>query len=168
MAEARRTTGRRALVLAITAACLLWAGSYVYEAAGDPFGGDETALFIQPLFYLLLIAGAWAGIEAFLGGRENGATASTSPDDDDVFGASGLADRRRLVLVSSFPAMLLLIAVLGFVVSAALYVAVMAFCLGERRSGALFLMALLAVAVVWLFFETLLGVPLSLWPPGFG
>ena len=166
----RQQTRRRAVTLVVICACLLWAGLYVHEAAGDPFGGDETALFIQPLFYLLLAVGAWAGVEAGFGRQEAGSspvTGPTSSDDHNRFGASGLADFRRLALVLSFPLMLLLISLLGFVISSALYVSVLTLGLGERRSGVITLLALLSVTVVWLFFGTLLGVPLDLWPAGF-
>jgi hypothetical protein len=159
---------RPTLTIAIILFWSAWAVVYIYEAVSDPFGGDETTLFIQPLFYLLIAVGVWAGIEALFdrpGNRQSQTAASF--EDHDAFGATGLADYRRLILVVSLPLMLVLIGLFGFVISAVLYVTVIAFGLGERRRSILAMMAFLATTVVWLFFETLLGVPLTLWPPAF-
>jgi hypothetical protein len=166
----RRRRHQAVLAVVIILTCLTWAAGYVYEAASDPFGGDETALFIRPIFYLLVAAGVWASIEAIVDRRDDARPAAVggSADEDDAYGATGLADHRRLILIASFPLMLVVIGLLGFVISAALYVVVMAHGLGERRYVVLGMLALLAVTVVWLFFKTLLGVPLALWPPALG
>ena len=176
--QIRLSTRQRLLPIVVLALCLIWAGGYVFEAASDPFGGDEAALFIQPIFYLLIAAGLWAAVEALLApdqvspdqvspdqvSNESGSSADSAADDHAAFGATGLADRRRLTLVLSLPVMAIATGVLGFVLSAPAYVVALSWALNERRWSFLALLAFLAIATVWLFFKTLLGVPLPLWP----
>lgn len=165
-----------AIVISIIATCLFWAVVYTYQATGDPFGGNEAALFIQPLFYLLLIAAIWCAVEAAISPlavddpasdqRQPAKTFSDSSSTErkENFGASGLADWRRLAVILSLPLMVMLTWLLGFVISSAAYVTALGWCLGERRAAMLAGLAAAAVAVVWLFFSKSLGVPLPLWP----
>jgi len=166
--QLRLSTRRRLLPLVILALCVMWAGGYVFEAVNDPFGGDEATLFIEPLFYLLTATAIWSAIEALFHNdqkqREASPSRASSVDNDEAFGATGLADYRRLALVLSLPAMVIATSFLGFVLSAAAYVMTLSLALNERRWVFLLLLALLAIATVWLFFKTLLGVPLPLWP----
>lgn len=153
------------IAASIVAVCLIWAAVYVYHTANDPFGGDESALFIQPLFYLLLMVAAVCAVSEV--GVILLASEQPSSDDHALFGASGLADGRRLLVVLSLPLMVMLIWFFGFVIASAAYVTSLTWGLGERRETVLIAMALIAMSVVWLLFSKLLGASLPLWPAWF-
>ena len=162
------STHRRLLPVAVIVVCTAWAVFYAVAAINDPYGGDEASRFIEPLFLLHLFAALWSAIEALVMPEDSSNQVTQSPNHRLCFGSTGLGDRRRMAIVISLPVMLVLVSLLGFIIGGAIYVGGLCFALDERRSTILLAIVILAIAVIWLFFGTLLGVALPLWPNSAG
>ena len=147
--------------IVIAAIGTLWALQYVLETRIETADEPDTFLFISFLIWPL---GA-AAIAVIVNAIRHAPTNDQPPpvlDPDSI----GLKEPRRVLLASSLPIFGVAIVFGGFLIPSLLYIFLMVRFLGVKNLALHAGLAVCVLAIVWLGFYYLLGVPLQLWPPG--